>query len=119
MAYKEIFIRVAAREPVEVYGIKYDAYRLEGEMWGQKVNFWLDENGVTLKEEGFMGLTTIKSSAARAPRDIEGTGVEDLYEMTAIKVDKMLPDPKKLSYLRRAKLNLITRLKKKLLKSTN
>jgi transglutaminase-like putative cysteine protease len=69
-------------------------------MWGQKITFWLDEAGVTLKEEGFMGLTTIKSSAARAPRDIEGTGVEDLYEMTAIKVDKMLPDPMKLSYLR-------------------
>lgn len=100
MAYKEIFIKVAAKDPVEVYGIRYDAFRLEGEMWGQKVNFWLDENGVTLKEEGFMGLTTIKSSAARAPRDIEGTGVEDLYEMTAIKVDKRLPDPKKLRSLR-------------------
>jgi transglutaminase-like putative cysteine protease len=69
-------------------------------MWGQKVTFWLDENGVTLKEKGFMGLTTIKSSAARAPRDIEGTGVEDLYEMTAIKVDKILPDPVKLSSLK-------------------
>ena len=100
MAYKEISIRVATREPVEVYGIQYDAYRLEGEMWGQKVRFWLDANGATLKEEGFMGLTTIKSSAARAPRDIEGTGVEDLYEMTAVKVDKTLPDPKKLRYLK-------------------
>jgi hypothetical protein len=100
MAYKDILIKVAAREPVEIYGIRYDAFRLEGEMWGQKVIFWLDENGVTLKEEGFMGLTTIRSSAARAPRDIEGTGVEDLYEMTAIKVDKILPEPIKLRSLR-------------------
>jgi hypothetical protein len=100
MAYKDIFIKVTTTEPVEVYGIRYDAYRLEAEMWGQKVTFWLDENGVTLKEKGFMGLTTIKSSAARAPRDIEGTGVEDLYEMTAIKVDKILPDPVKLSSLK-------------------
>lgn len=100
MAHKEIFIKVAAREPVEIYGIRYDAFRLEAEMWGQTVTFWLDENGSTLKEEGFMGLTLIKSSAARAPRDIEGTGGEDFYEMTAIKVNKTLPNPLRLSYLR-------------------
>jgi len=100
MAHREVIITVAAKEPLEVYGIKYNAFRLEGQMWGQSVTFWLDENGSTLKEEGFMGLTTIRSSAARAPRDLEGTGAEDLYEMTAIKVNKTLPKPSRLSYLR-------------------
>jgi hypothetical protein len=100
LAQKEVVIRVTDRESLDIYGIRYDAFRLEGEMWGQTITFWLDENGTTLKEEGFMGMTTIKSSAARAPQDIEGPEGEDLYEMTAIKIEKMLPDPDRLSSLR-------------------
>ncbi len=100
LAQKEVVIKVTGRQPLDIYGIQYDAFRLEGEMWGQTITFWLDENGATLKEEGLMGMTTIKSSAARAPQDIKGPEGEDLYEMTAIKIDKMLPDPDRLRSLR-------------------
>ena len=100
LAQKEVVIKVTDKQPLDIYGIRYDAFRLEGEMWGQTITFWLDETGATLKEEGFMGLTSIKSSAARAPRDIEGPEGEDFYEMTAVKTDKMLPDPDRLRSLR-------------------
>ena len=100
MAQKDIFVRVIAREPVTINKIRYDAFRLETEMWGKLITLWLDENGTTLKEEGFMGLTTIKSSPARAPFDLEGQGGIDLYEMTAINVDKELNDPDRLGYLK-------------------
>jgi len=63
MGQKEVFVRVVRREPLEVHRITYDAFRLEADMWGKSVTFWLDEHGETLKEEGFMGLTTIRSSA--------------------------------------------------------
>ncbi len=98
MARKEMIFRVVAKEPVAISGMKYPAFRLETEMWGRRLTFWLDENGVLLKEDGFMGLTLIKSSPARAPRDISSGG--DFYELAAIRVKKKLHDPDRLTYLK-------------------
>ncbi|HUU81341.1 MAG TPA: hypothetical protein VMW90_07825, partial [Acidobacteriota bacterium] len=53
---KAIAIKVVAKETIVIAGIKYDTFRLETAMWGQPMTFWLDENGIVLKEEGFMGL---------------------------------------------------------------
>jgi len=99
MGQKEVFVRVVSREPLEVHRITYDAFRLEADMWGKSVTFWIDEHGESLKEEGFMGLTAVRSSAARAPLDIERKGGADLYEMTAIEINKVLEAPERLSYL--------------------
>jgi transglutaminase-like putative cysteine protease len=49
-----------------------------------------------LKEDGFMGLTAVKSSAARAPEDLDAAGGADLYEMTSVRPDRPLPDPARL-----------------------
>ncbi|MFC1867979.1 transglutaminase family protein [Thermodesulfobacteriota bacterium] len=100
MAQKEAVLKVVAREPLKINKISYDAYRLETEMWGKLMTFWLDQEGTILKEEGFMGLVTLKSSAANAPMDIEGGGGEDFYELTAVPINRDLPDPGKLSYLK-------------------
>ena len=100
MAQKEIIIRVTAKEKVNIRRVSYDAYRLETELWGKILTFWVDENGTTLKEQGFMGLTTIKSSAARAPRDLEREGDIDFYDMTAVSVEKPLHHPRRLTYLK-------------------
>lgn len=100
MAQKETVIKVVAREPVTINRITYDALRLETEMWGKLLTFWLDESGTTLKEEGFMGLTIIKSSAARAPRDLEGEGEIDFYEAASITVDRRLPEADRVNYLK-------------------
>ena len=55
MAQKDMTLKVKAGETLTVKGIKYDALRLETEMWGQKLAFWLDKDGSVLKQEGFMG----------------------------------------------------------------
>ena len=100
MAQKEIDISVKAKEKVNIRRVSYDAFRLETELWGKTLTFWVDENGTTLKEQGFMGLTTIKSSAARAPRDLEREGDIDFYDMTAVSVEKPLQHPRRLTYLK-------------------
>ncbi|MDY6972058.1 MAG: transglutaminase domain-containing protein [Thermodesulfobacteriota bacterium] len=100
MAQTELIIEVADKEGLVINGIRYGTFRLETEMWGQQMTFWLDERGSVLKEEGFMGLTLIKSSAARASEDIEGGVEEDFYEMAAIDVKRKLLDPDRLIYLK-------------------
>ena len=100
MAQKEVVLKVVSRESLKINKIAYNVFRVETEMWGNIVTFWIDEKGTVLKEEGFMGLVMIKSSAANAPMDIEGNGGEDFYEMTAVPVDRELPDPVRLGYLK-------------------
>lgn len=101
MAQKEVVVRVVAKEPIKIHGIIYDSFRLEMEMWGRQLTFWLDRrDGSTLKEEGFMGLNTVKSSAANAPLGIEDRDEDDFYEIVAIELDRDLPDPARLGYLK-------------------
>ncbi|MBN1102407.1 MAG: hypothetical protein JXL84_03225, partial [Deltaproteobacteria bacterium] len=100
MIQKEVLLTVSSRESVTINRIPYDAFRLEMEMWGKKIHIWIGTDGTVLKEEGFMGLTAVKSSAARAPEDLDVAGGADLYEMTSVKPDRPLPDPARLSGLK-------------------
>jgi hypothetical protein len=102
MAHREATFRAVERESIRVNQTTYVALRLETELLGQRMSFWLDEDGTTLKEEGFLGLTAIKSNAANAPRGLEdgGEGDLDLYELAAITPDKGLPEPARMTYLR-------------------
>ncbi len=100
MAQKAVVIKVAAKEPLVINRLKYSTYRLETEMWGQNLTFWLNEKGEVLKEKGFMGLTLVRSNAATAPRNLEGGKVYDFYEMASIDVKPKLIDADKLTSLR-------------------
>lgn len=100
MSQREIVIRVAARERLTVNNMTYDTFRLEGELWGRPMTFWVDAFGTIIKEKGFMGFTAVKSSASRAPRDLEKTGDLDFYEYASISVDRLLPRPGRLRYLK-------------------
>jgi hypothetical protein len=99
MAQKGVVVTVAGREPIVINRITYPTFRLETEMWGQKLIFWLDEAGEVLKEKGFMGLTLIRSSAAAAPRDLKGEESYDFYEMASIDVTPKLRHAERLTYL--------------------
>ena len=100
MAQREVLLRVVGKESLVINKIEYNAFRLETEMWGRVMTFWVDEQGSILREEGFMGLTLVKSSSANAPMNIEGGGGEDFYEITSVPVDKNIPDPLKLASLK-------------------
>ena len=100
MAQREIVMKVAAMETIVVNRIKYPAFRLDAEVWGQPMTFWLDKEGRVLKEKGLMGLTLVRSSAANAPRDLEGAGGEDFYEIAAIDAGRALQRPDRLRYLK-------------------
>jgi len=100
MAQKEAVFRVMAKESVVIKRMRHSAFRIETEMWGQPMTMWLDEKGAVLKEQGFMGFTLVKSSAANAPRDIEGGGGEDFYELASINVKGKLNDSDRLAYLK-------------------
>ncbi len=100
MAQSQAVVRVVGREPVRVLNQTYDAFKLETEMWGKTISFWLDEKGVTLKEQGFMGLTAVKSSPARAPRGMDSARDIDFYDLAAVNLDGKMPKLERLAYLK-------------------
>ena len=100
MAQKSMVITVAARESVVINRIRYKTFRLETEMWGQKLTFWVDESGEMLKEKGFLGLTLIRSNASTATRDLEGEESFDFYEMASVPVKPKLQEAERLTCLK-------------------
>jgi hypothetical protein len=100
MALKELVVKVAGRETLLIRRFEYSTFRLEAEMLGQPMTFWVDESGTVLKEKSVMGLTMIRSSAAMAPRGIHGGGGTDFYELASINVKGRLRDPAKLTYMK-------------------
>ena len=99
-AQKEAIVKVVTREPITINKIKYNAYRLETEMWGKRLTSWVDDSGNTLKEKGFMGFTIVKSSAAAAPLDMDEPGEVDFYDAASISVEKSLAKPSRINYLK-------------------
>jgi hypothetical protein len=93
-------VRVVAKEKVRLSSTSYDAFRLEMSFLGRPLVFWLDEDGVPLKEKGFMGLTLVRSNPIRAQAGLEVAGKLDFYDLSAIKVSRKIKDPRNLSYLK-------------------
>ena len=100
LSHKEMLIKVTGKTVISVDGKEYSAFRLETEVWGQTLIFWLDEDGVLLKEEGFMGLTLVRSDKDRAPFDVEGSAGADFYDAAAIPVKEDLKRPREINYLK-------------------
>ena len=99
-AQQNALIRVTAREKIDINKKSYDLFRLETELWGKSMRFWIDDKGNTMKEEGLMGLTVIKSSPANAPLDLEHGEEIDFYDLASVNTNKNLANPERLSYLK-------------------
>lgn len=102
MSQKEAVFTVRAREKITINNMDYDTFRVESEMWGNRLAFWVDEKGDILREEGFMGLTMVKSSAANASLNLEVSDTDDFYEITAVDIDKKIPRADRLTLIKLA-----------------
>ncbi len=92
-------IKVAASEVMRLDGKPYNAYRLEMNLLGRPLVFWVDEEGVSLKEEGPMGFTLVRSTPAKATVGLDRFRGVDFCELSAIRVAKEVKDPRNVSYL--------------------
>ncbi len=100
LTQREITIHVGGRETVEINKDRVGAHRLESEVMGQHITSWIDDSGTVLREEGFMGLTLVRSSEGQALGTMAEGGTQDLYDLAAVGVDKSLKDPSKVRYLK-------------------
>jgi transglutaminase-like putative cysteine protease len=100
MSLRKTTVRITGQEEIEIKGVPYAAQRAESRLLGQQMTFWLDAEGNILKEEGFLGLSLVRSSGAQAALGIAGSESDDLYELGAVKVEKSIQHPRRVSYLK-------------------
>jgi hypothetical protein len=93
-------IEVIAREKITLNETTREAFRLNIKLLGEPLTFWVDEKGVSLKEESVMGFTLVRSTRARAQSGFKGARMEDFYELSAIKAAERLENPRELSLLK-------------------
>jgi hypothetical protein len=100
LTQRAVAIHVRGRELVEINEARVSAFRLESEVMGHRITSWLDDSGSVLREEGFMGLTLVRSSEGQALGGTAMGGMVDLYDLAAVTVDKPLKDPSNVGYLK-------------------
>jgi hypothetical protein len=99
MTTNQALIKVAGKEEIIINGVAYKAFRLDMDVLGRSLSFWLDEEGNPLKEEGFMGFTLVRTTSEKALVGLDSSMRADFYDVASISVEKELKDPRELSYL--------------------
>ena len=100
-------LKVFDKEEVEVAGKKTAGTRIELEYLGMKSLFWIDDDYNFIKQATpAIGLEMIPLTKEQALVDIQPTEAFDLLSFFAVKPDKRIPPPDKLSYLKIALKNI-------------
>ncbi len=100
LSRKDVSVKITDKTRMTLNGKEWPVFRLETKVWGQTLIFWLNEEGVLLKEEGFMGLTLVRSDKERAPLDVDGSSGADFYEAAAVPVNRPLERARDITYLK-------------------
>ena len=100
MTTNSTVIKVLSKETIELDGRQYKAFKLEMNLLGKPLFFWVDEKGISLKEEGFMGFVLVRSTPDKALLGLDRPSMIDFYDISAVQTDKEIPNPLDLSYLK-------------------
>jgi hypothetical protein len=100
MSQSLVALQVEARERIVLDSRTYESFRVVMDFHGIKLRSWISPYGEVLKEEGFLGMTLVKTDAENAMKGLEGAGGADLLRAAAITPDRALPRPRELKRLR-------------------
>lgn len=94
-------IRVFDKEKVKVFDKEFIGMRIEINYMGINSVLWFDDNYKLIKQSSpAMGMEMIPLSREEALAEIEPVDAFDLLSFFAVRLDKPIPNPKKLSYLK-------------------
>ena len=94
-------IKVFDKEKVKVLDKEVVGTRIEIDYMGINSILWLDNDYKLIKESSpAMGMEMIPLSREQALAEIEPVDAFDLLSFFSVKIDKPIPDPNKLSYLK-------------------
>jgi hypothetical protein len=97
----EMIAQVEGKDRLEIGGEERELYRVRQEFRGIAVKSWMDRNGQIWKEESPIGLIMVRESQQKARHQDWSPGKTiDLISLTAIPVDRQIPNPRATKFLR-------------------
>lgn len=101
MSYKSILVHVEDVEPVTIDGEQIETYRIRFDYLDTQTYTWIDKEGRTVKEEGLIGLSMVRTTKEEATKGIAGRAdLEDLVVSTSAPTNVNLDNPKDVVYLK-------------------
>jgi hypothetical protein len=100
MQHRPMRVRVEALESIAADQGSVTAWRVKEEIGGVVATVWLDQKGHVLREQGPMGLTTVRQSAAEAVTGWDRSTAVELMNAVAIPVNGEIASPRQLDRLR-------------------
>jgi hypothetical protein len=100
MSQTMVPIRVEAKETVQISTRNLEAYRLVMDFHGVQLTSWVSPYGELLKEEGFLGLTMVRSDRDEALEGFREAEGGELVREAAVVSDRTIAQPRQLNRLR-------------------
>jgi hypothetical protein len=100
MSQTMVPIRVEAKETVQISTRDLEAYRLVMDFHGVQLTSWISPYGELLKEEGFLGLTMLRSDRDEALEGFREAEGGELVREAAVVSDQAIAQPRQLKRLR-------------------
>jgi hypothetical protein len=93
-------LRVEAKETIQIGSRNLEAYPVVLEFHGVKLRTWVSPYGEVLKEEGFLGLTMVRSDRKDAVAGFAEATPAELVREAAVMPDRTIARPRLLRRLR-------------------
>ena len=93
-------LRVEEKETIQIGSRKLEAYRVVLEFHGVQLRTWVSPYGEVLKEEGFLGLTMVRSDRKDALAAFAKATPAELVREAAVVPDRTIAQPRLLRSLR-------------------
>ena len=93
-------LRVEAKETIQIGSRNLEAYRVVLEFHGVQLKTWVSPYGEVLKEEGFLGLTMVRSDRKDAVTNFAEATPAELVREAAVVPDRTIARPRLLKSLR-------------------
>ncbi len=101
LSQADAVLTVEGEEEIRIDGETREAFRIQVSYAGMEATSWYDREGRVLKEVSPMGLTMVREAAGQARRGLmKGDEAVDITASTMVSVNRRLPDPTGLRYLR-------------------
>jgi len=103
MSQSPVSLHVAAKETVHLHGEDREAFRVDLDFHGARLSSWITPYGELLKEEGFLGMTLIRTNEDDALKGLTQVVAVELMREASVLPDQPIDAPRE---LRRLELRL-------------
>jgi transglutaminase-like putative cysteine protease len=98
---RTVTLRVEDKETLKLDDQVYETFRVRLDYFDTQSYAWVDAQGQTVKEEGLLGLSMVRTTPEKAREGLAGRAeLTDVIEATSASADRAIPDPRRVRFLK-------------------